>query len=146
MVFEKLTTRPCTAAELHLNIFSNLNINNTKYGSDPDSIFYPPHPEGLRDLEKFHKKLKCIDEKEEEGIRVQGDYNSPTTRSFVLLFDKCNQTAFDGVCKSEAEIKTWLARKFIILNVNKNRFSTRVYTYDEKVTKEARFSYIAISS
>ena len=77
---------------------------------------------------------------------MQGDYNSPTTRSFALRFDKCNQTAFDGVCKSEAEIKTWLARKFIILNMNKNRFSSRVYSYDEKVTKESRFIYIAISS
>ena len=130
--FEPLKTRPCTEAELHIN-------NQT----DPDSIFYPPHPEGVGSLSFYHKKLKCLDG---EGIRVQGDYNSAKTRSFVLLFDKCNQTAFDGVCKSEAEIKTWLARKFIILNMNKNRFSTREYSYDEKVTEESRFIYIAISS
>ena len=130
--FEALKTRPCTEAELHIN-------NQT----DPDSIFYPPHPEDEASLSFYYKKLKCLDG---EGIRVQGDYNSAKTRSFVLLFDKCNQTAFDGVCKSEAEIKTWLARKFIILNVNKNRFNTRIYDYDAKMTLETRFSYIAISS
>ena len=48
--WEALKTRPCTAAELHIN-------NQT----DPDSIFYPPHPNGILNLSLYHKKLKCFD-------------------------------------------------------------------------------------
>ena len=65
----------------------------------------------------YYKKLKCLDI---DKVKVQGDYNSPTTRSFVLLFEKCNSEKYKGpgVCKSDAEIKAWLARKFILILQN----------------------------
>ena len=48
--FEPLPTRNCTQAELH--------INNQ---SDPNSLFYIPHPNSARDLSFYNKKLKCLD-------------------------------------------------------------------------------------
>ena len=54
-----------------------------------------------------------------DSIQVQGDYNSPATRSFVLLFERCdNETFTGGVCKSDEEITAWLARKFIVVAFN----------------------------
>ena len=113
--FEPLPTRPCTNAELHI-----------KNETDPDSKFFKPHANSVGDMTFYSKKLKCLDV---ESIRVQGDYNSPTTRSFVLLFEKCNNATFQGVCKSEEQIKNWLARKFVVINVNQQRFRTREYEY-----------------
>ena len=48
--WELLPTRECTQAELHVN-------NMT----DPDSLFYKPHPNSAADLSFYYKKLKCLD-------------------------------------------------------------------------------------
>ena len=111
--FEELPTRNCTEAELHIN-----------GQTDPDSRFFKPHHSHVGDIEYYYKKLKCLDV---DKIEVQGDYNSAKTRSFVLLFEKCNNDTYTGpgTCKSEDEIKTWLARKFIFIALNNVRFSTR---------------------
>ena len=103
--FEALPTRNCTQAELHIN-----------GESDPNSAFFVPHKNSARDLSFYYKKLKCLDM---DTLKIQGDYNSPRTRSFVLLFERCdNETFTDGVCKSDEEITAWLARKFIVVNFN----------------------------
>lgn len=87
--FEELPTRNCSEAEFHIN-----------GKSDPNSKFYPPHPNHAGDIAYYNKKLKCLDL---DAVQVQGDYNSPKTRSFVLLFEKCNNETYTGpgVCKSE---------------------------------------------
>ena len=80
-------------------------------------------------------------------MKVQGDYNSPTTRSFVLLFERCDNSTFtDGVCKSNEYITQWLRRKFVVINANMERFSTRRFDDATKITDEARFEYIPINS
>ena len=82
-----------------------------------------------------------------DSLEIQGDYNSPRTRSFVLLFERCNNETFtDGVCKSDEEITAWLARKFVVVNFNQMRFSTREYASNQKVSEEARFEYIPVNS
>ena len=48
--FELLPTRNCTQAELHIN-----------GESDPESLFYEPHPSVKPDLVFYYKKLKCLD-------------------------------------------------------------------------------------
>jgi hypothetical protein len=102
--FEELPTRDCSPDELHVE-------NKT----DPNSVFFKPHPNSKRDLEFYYKKLKCVNL---DKIKVQGDYNSPRTRSFVILFEKCSNSTFEGVCKSEAEINSWIRRKFVIISMN----------------------------
>ena len=93
--FEPLPMRECTKAEL--------NIDDEEV--DPDSKFFAPHKTSISDLSFYYRKLKCLDL---EDLEVQGDYNSPTTRSFVLLFEKCNSendNFKDVECKSDDEIR-----------------------------------------
>ena len=59
----------------------------------------------------YRKKLKCVDP---EDVQIFGDYNSEKAMQFVVQFEKCNQTTFDGVCKTEDEISTWLRKKYIL--------------------------------
>ena len=68
----------CSAAELHVN-------NQT----DPDSQYYEPHANSQQDVSLYLKKLKCLDA---DSINVQGDFNSPNARSFVILFEKCDNS------------------------------------------------------
>ena len=77
---------------------------------------------------------------------MQGDYNSPKARSFVLLFEKCNSSTFNGVCKSEEQIKTWLMRKFVFITLNNVRFSTREFSSGKKIMSEMNALWIPISS
>ena len=116
-------------------------MNETKV----ESNFFKPHESGINDLTFYHKKMKCLDM---NNIEVQGDYNSPTARSFVLTFVKCNNQTYEGpgFCRPESEIKKWIQRKFILVNQNNKRFSTREYSYDKKVTQEARLEWIPLNS
>ena len=50
------------------------------------------------------------------------------------------------MCKSEEQIKTWLARKFIFITLNNIRFSTREFSSDQKVMNEANVLWIPVSS
>ena len=88
--FERVPTLNCTDAELHVND-----------KSDPNSYFFKPHKNSIRDLSFYYRKLKCLDT---DTVEVQGDYNSPRTRAFVLMFEKCNPDTFEGTCKTEEEI------------------------------------------
>ena len=106
--FTEIPTRNCTESELHIN-----------GQDDPDSKFYQPHTNTVTDLTFFNKKLKCLDV---DSISVQGDYNSAKARQFVLLFQKCDNSTFDGVCKPEEDILRWLQRKFIFIAHNTMRF------------------------
>ena len=130
--FEELPIRNCTTQELHVGD-----------ETDANSDFFIPHPNSQKDLDFYYKKLKCLDV---EKINVQGDYNSPKARSFVLLFEKCMNETFDGTCKSDQEIKDWLARKFIIVNMNNQRFNTRKYGFSDKISIESRIEWIPINS
>ena len=90
--WEELPLRNCTLAEFHLR-------NET----DPNSLFFKPHPNSERDLDFYFNKMKCIDKK---VLQVQGDYNSPKAQSFAILFEKCDNSTYTGpgTCKSEVEI------------------------------------------
>ena len=83
------------------------------------SLFFPLHKNSVNDVEFNYKKFKCLDE---EYIRIQGDYNSGMTRSFVIQFEKCDQEKYDGVCKSDEEIEKWMRRKFILSYSNQKSF------------------------
>ena len=63
------------------------------------------------------------------------------------MFEKCNSTTYEGPgeCKSDEDIKLWLARKFVVINMNQIRFSTAFYD-DQKVTREARFVWIPFNT
>ena len=65
----------------------------------------------------------------------------------MILFEKCDSEKYQGPgeCKSDQEIKEWLARKFIIVLQNTSRFSTREYN-EKKVAKESRIVWIPINS
>lgn len=68
-----------------------------------------------------------------------------TTRSFVLLFERCRNDTFSGVCKSDEEITVWLRRKFVVVVWNQIRFSTRVFN-GTKINHESRFIYVPVNS
>ena len=48
--FERVPTRNCTEAEVHVN-----------GKSDPNSAFFKPHKNSIRDLAFYYRKLKCLD-------------------------------------------------------------------------------------
>ena len=67
----------------------------------------------------YKTKLKCIDEK----VNISGDFNSNKARSLKLVFEKCDQEKLaishpESTCKTDAEIATWLQRKFVIVLSN----------------------------
>ena len=62
------------------------------------------------------------------------------------MFEKCSPVNYEGVCKSEEEINEWLARKFIIILMNQERFSVREYEESKKVALESRLVYSAVNS
>ena len=69
-------------------------------------------------------------------------------QSMALLFEKCDNSTYTGpgFCKSEEEITEWIKRKFIVVAMNQERFGTREYAYDKKVTKEVQYHYVPINS
>ena len=131
--FEPLPTRKCTEAELHVND-----------QSDPNSKFFKAHELSQGDQAFYYKKLKCLNM---DHIEVQGDYNSPRTRSFVLLFERCDNSTYTGpgFCKSDEYITNWLKRKFIFMVHNQKRFSTLDYK-ENKVTDETQSVWLPINS
>jgi len=83
-----------------------------------------------------------------DKITIQGDYNSPKARQFVILFEKCDNSTYvgPGVCKSEEQIKGWLARKFILINFNQMRFETREFSPKLKIVEELKLLWVPIST
>ena len=130
--FEELPTRKCSEHEFHIN-----------GKTDPKSKFFKPSKSHERDIARLHRKLKCLDV---AYLEVQGDYNTYKARQFVLLFEKCDNATFQGVCKSEEQIKTWLARKFIFITLNNVRFSTKEFSSDKKVVYETNAIWIPVNS
>ena len=90
VLFEEIPSRNCTVADFHV-----------LGQSDPESKFFKPHDNTLGDLEFYYKKLRCL---ETDKIEIQGDYNSPRTRSIVFSFDKCDNNTFSGICQSDEAI------------------------------------------
>ena len=107
-------------------------------------MFFEFHPNGIADVEFYHKKLECLDL---GAIRMQGDYNSVRHRSFFLGFDMCQSTDENPIeCKSDEEIYDWLKRKFIFSVVNTRRFVLEEFVETRKIKNEARTSWIPINS
>ena len=67
-------------------------------------------------------------------------------RQFILLFEKCDNATFDGVCKSEEEITDWIRRKFVIVIYNSQKFSSKDYEDSKKVISETVVNWIPINS
>ena len=110
--FEELQTDYCTREQLGL--FED--ADEVKITDREGSLFYPTHKSYINDFTFYSKKYKCI---KDSKMRIQGDYNAARTRSFVLLFNKCNEPEGSSlVCKSDDEIKEWLQRKFILIMYN----------------------------
>ena len=117
--FEELPTRNCTEKELHIN-----------GQSDSESNFFKSHRNSQGDVAFYFRKLKCLDV---DKVEIQGDYNSPRTRSLAIIFEKCDNSTFTGTCQSEETINAWLARKFILINMNQMSFANRDYDENTKV-------------
>ena len=102
-----------------------------------------PHNITKSDLTFYHKKLKCLDI---PTVQLQGDYNSVRAQSLVLNFEKCQNSTSGTICKSPEDIDMWLRRKFVLVNSNRMRFSTRDYKSRSKIAKESHLSWIPINS
>ena len=102
-----------------------------------------PHNITKSDLTFYHKKLKCLDI---PTVQLQGDYNSVRAQSLVLNFEKCQNSTSGTICKSPEDIIMWLRRKFVLVNSNRMRFSTRDYDSKSKVVKESFLNWVPINS
>lgn len=79
--WEELETSPCTRAQLGLPEEQEEARAGVTKASDDTSLFYPAHKNSENDLSFYYKKFKCVNSKH---LRIQGDYNSGVTRSFVI--------------------------------------------------------------
>lgn len=61
--------------------------------------------------------LRCI--KSDEEPVLMGDYNSSVGKIITVKFEMCRG---DAKCKSEAEIKKWLAQKYLVVLENQLSF------------------------
>ena len=98
-----LKLRPCTR--------SDINFDND---SESKAIFYPPADAYVTDIERFYKKLVCID----ENFEVKGNFNQASGTTLMLAFEVCRDAKEIPVaqrkCKDyETQIKPWLRRKFL---------------------------------
>ena len=84
--WEQLPSKQCTMEQLGLTTDAESGEIAMIQG-ESKSLFYPTHRNSVYDLSYYYKKLKCLDS---ENIRIQGDYNSGVTRSFVIQFTKCD--------------------------------------------------------
>ena len=100
--FEELPVDYCTREQL--GIFEDQDKVKTE--DRENSLFFDTHKNAISDITYYTKKFKCI---QKDKIRIQGDYNAARTRSFVLLFEKCVETADSPIkCKTDKEIMEWL--------------------------------------
>ena len=100
----ELPTKQCTREQLGYKDYDG-QVNE-------ESLFYPVHKNSEYDVNLYRKKFKCV---EDQNLKILGDYNSGVTRSFVILFLKCDPDNTSGIqCKSDEEIIKWLRRKFIL--------------------------------
>ena len=74
----------CSPSELHLEE----EIEDGE--SAQTSRFFPIHPNSLKDVTLYQKKLWCLD----EDVVLQGDYNSDKARVLKLSFEKCNNETY----------------------------------------------------
>ena len=126
-----LTMRSCTQTELGLG---------PDGFDDPQSKFYTAHSNSIMWLQKYQKKLNCVD----ENIVISGNYQSLKASHLQIQLQKCdNLTRSD--CKSDEEITQWLRRKFIVVVNNSDRFNQEDYT-DNKVVRESVFTWFPIKS
>ena len=75
---------------------------------------------------------------------IWGDYNAAKAQQFEIQFVMCEYVE-GGKCKTEAEIREWLMRKFILILYNHIIFDQDAF-YEETLKKESRILYIPISS
>ena len=115
--FDSLPIRPCSEREL--------GRGPTKF-KDSLAKFYPSYSSTERWMNKYWRKLNCVDSE----ITLKGNYQSFSASHFQIQFEKCNNsTRIDGeFCKSDEEITEWLQRKFIIVLNNSHRFNEEDYT------------------
>ena len=142
--FEPVETSQCTKEQLNLPDDEDHVFEPHEDHEQPaERLFFEPHKNAVGDALFYQKKFQCI---KKPDLRIQGDYNSRITRSFVLLFEKCVQENESTVqCKSDQEIKEWLQRKFIVTYTNSRRFVLTEFGED-KVVPEARTNWIPINS
>ena len=66
----------------------------------------------MSEVQLYKKKFKCIPN---DSVALWGDYNSARTQQLEISFQMCQD---DPECKTEAEVREWLKRKYILLLFN----------------------------
>lgn len=102
-----------------------------------DYLFWKPDQEILRDVKAFFGVLKCI---KDEPV-LMGDWNSAAAKQLVIRFEMCSGR---DDCKSEAFIKDWMKRKFIVTLSNEASFNKHKVR-DRKVVKESVLTWYVLS-
>ena len=109
------------------------------FTNGPDTFIYPFYEGQLPEIMTYRKKFKCIDKNE---LRIWGDFDQPQAMQLAISFHMCQGKK---KCKSEEEIKNWLAGKYIVILYNQVRFKTDKLG-SSALIKEARIKYIPVSS
>ena len=74
---------------------------NGVLGVDDDSLdFQKPAKSSLDDITRYGKKMKCMSDPND--LKMWGNYNTPETRNFMIIFDKCNNETSPVPCKSRS--------------------------------------------
>ena len=104
-----------------------------------ESHVYPVFESSYKEVYTWRKKFRCM---KREDLVIWGDYNSAKAQQISIKFNFCKDR---DDCFSEAEIKEWLKRKFIVLLYNQRRFDPSTFHEATRI-EEARIAYIPISS
>ena len=81
--------------------------------------------------------MKCINQEYD----IYGDYDSVAASHLVIQFEKCSGEG----CKSEAEIETFLRRKFILTMENQESFNNDDYS-DNKIQRVSKTIWYMVNS
>ena len=119
---------------------SRCSAHELGFGNKTRNDFYKIKQSQEKDLNRFYRKFWCLD----EGISLNGDYNSDSGRSLVLEWQKCDPSS-GVVCKEQADIDAWLKRKYLILYTNNQKFNSYGFGEDE-IIKESQLMYVPIST
>ena len=82
--------------------------------------------------------MHCLDNK----VELSGDYDTANAKQLVAVLEKCSGRS---TCKSEEDIKSWIAGKYVITIENTWTFRQHEYR-DKKLQAEAKFNWFAMSS
>ena len=87
--------------------------------------------------------MLCLSDSDK--LEMWGNYNTAHAKNLMVVFDKCVTRTDEGaLCKSEAEINKWMARRYIMTYVNTRMLAPNKFE-GERILKKTETSWFSLN-